>query len=80
MRSTVCRCDHCRMFGDLRPGDREEFQNPGRALIETISAFTHARVGWDVGDEWTWMAASHCDLDRALRLLEVLRIAANPSA
>jgi hypothetical protein len=72
-RGTDCGCWRCKFqhAPDDRPGDRPELVDPSHELIATIHAMTHARLGVDFADEHVGLPASHCDIDRAKRLLEV---------
>lgn len=75
-RGTSCHCYRCTIYPpSLAPGDRHEFADPSWPLLCAIHAMTHARLGVDLADDHVSLPASHCDIDRAVRLLEVLRTA-----
>ncbi len=72
-RGTNCDCFVCLGHPpEEAPGDRPELANPDHALIATISAITNARLGVCLADSWVGLPASHCDIDRAVRLIRVL--------
>lgn len=73
-RGTTCSCFECTCEhpAEQHPGDRLELVNPSRELLAAINAITHARLGVNLSDDHVGLAASHCDIDRATRLLEVL--------
>lgn len=73
-RGTECGCVRCRFQHppEQKPGDRPELVNPDRRLLVTVMAMTHARLGVDFSDGIVALPASHCDIDRAVRLLRVL--------
>lgn len=57
---------------DQTPGQRAELWSPSPRLLTAISAMTHARLGVDLADSHVDLLASHCDIDRAMSLLEAL--------
>lgn len=73
-RGVDCSCHVCRFLHphDGRPGDRPEFQNPSIELLAAVNSITYARLGVNLSDDHVGLPASHCDLDRALRLVEIL--------
>lgn len=70
----VCACAQC-IGGhapEQRPADRPEWVDADVRLVATISAMTHARLGADLVDGHIAFPVSHCDIDRATRLLSML--------
>jgi len=75
-RGASCHCYRCTIYPpSLAPGNRDELADPSWPLLCAIHAMTHARLGVDLADDHVSLPASHCDIDRATRLLEVLRTA-----
>lgn len=72
-QGTACVCWTCAHTypADFAPGTRPELTGASRLLLATIEAMTHARLGVNEADEHVPLPASHCDIDRAARLLEV---------
>jgi hypothetical protein len=72
-QGTACTCWTCahNYPPALAPRDRPELAGVDRLLLVTIEAMTHARLGVNEADEHVPLPASHCDIDRAIRLLEV---------
>lgn len=70
---TACSCWTCQHDypQGFEPRDRPEWAGASRLLVASIEAMTHARLGVAVADEHVPLPASHCDIDRAVRLLEV---------
>lgn len=63
-------CEHDYPRGST-VSDRPELAGASPLLLATIEAMTHARLGVALADEHVTLPASHCDIDRAIRLLEV---------
>lgn len=73
-RGTGCGCLRCQLQHQpgQRPGDRPELVNPSIPFLAALNAITHARLGIHVRDDHVALPASHCDIDRAARLLAAL--------
>lgn len=73
-RGIACGCYRCEFQHppEQKPGQRPELADPSRRLVAAVNAMTHARLGVDFADSHVALPASHCDIDRAVRLLETL--------
>lgn len=73
-RGAGCACLRCRFghFAGQAPADRPELVHADGRLLATINAMTHARLGVSFSDSVVALLASHCDIDRAVRLLSTL--------
>ncbi len=66
-----CRCETCLEYADLPVRDRPEWNGADRRLTTALTVITQARLGLP-HDWWDWSAASHCDLERAVKLLPAI--------
>jgi hypothetical protein len=77
-RGVGCACFVCDFEhrDDGRPEDRAELAeadaNGNNAFFDIVHALTHARLKVDLCDSHVTLPASHCDIDRAVNLTQVL--------
>ncbi len=78
-RLAPCTCYVCTFqYGDdYPPGDRPEFANPSFHMLNVLRAISHARLGVALCDDHVALPVSHCDIDRAVALLDSLDLPAD---